>query len=124
MKRFLLDDCKSRMIVKEKIREGGGEGGDLRFIFNRAGARAAPLRAGMQHVHATWSFVGPSGESAHHGQAHGHGQGQGHGHGLFLGGENYFSQCCTYSHSARAETHHGHLFLPHTTQSFSSIKAP
>ena len=27
MKRFLLDDCKSRMIVKEKIREGGGRVG-------------------------------------------------------------------------------------------------
>ena len=45
MKRFLLDDCKSRMIVKEKIREGGGGGGTY-ALFSTARARA-PRRCAL-----------------------------------------------------------------------------
>jgi hypothetical protein len=45
MKRFLLDDCKSRMIVKEKIREGGGRG-EIYALFSTARARA-PRRCAL-----------------------------------------------------------------------------
>jgi hypothetical protein len=124
MKRFLLDDCKSRMIVKEKIREGWGRG-EIYALFSTARARA-PRRCAlacnmcMRHGRSLVRVASRPTTAKPMVMV----KAKVMVMGFFGGGGNYFSQCSTYSHSARAETHHGHLFLPHTTQSFSSIKAP